>query len=163
MQLGQLCGTRGLRGSSTMVLSAGYYYSALLISCTVSQQQHTGLATLNDHKTSKTLDCAWSFGQNAPVVGIEFTIERERRLVPVVETNCWELRYIMGCNFACRIVCRPSPYDSAVSQQMRRTAGIGAAWPPARATMTKPLRWRGFSLSSLGAAARRRRERPFWW
>ena len=28
----------------------------------------------------------------APVVGIEFTIERERRLVPVVETNCWELR-----------------------------------------------------------------------
>eukprot|EP01047_Picozoa_sp_COSAG01_P092995 COSAG01_NODE_24230_length_786_cov_0.733624_1_plen_239_part_10 len=32
------------------------------------------------------------------------------------------LRYIMGCNFACRIVCRPSPYDSAVSQQMRRTA-----------------------------------------
>jgi hypothetical protein len=29
---------------------------------------------------------------NAPVVGIEFTIERERRLVPVVETNCWELR-----------------------------------------------------------------------
>eukprot|EP01047_Picozoa_sp_COSAG01_P000868 COSAG01_NODE_17_length_39991_cov_30.596160_27_plen_129_part_00 len=31
-------------------------------------------------------------GLNAPVVGIEFTIERERRLVPVVETNCWELR-----------------------------------------------------------------------
>eukprot|EP01047_Picozoa_sp_COSAG01_P047105 COSAG01_NODE_4471_length_4996_cov_2.220339_1_plen_110_part_10 len=29
---------------------------------------------------------------DAPVVGIEFTIERERRLVPVVETNCWELR-----------------------------------------------------------------------
>jgi hypothetical protein len=29
---------------------------------------------------------------SAPVVGIEFTIERERSLVPVVETNCWELR-----------------------------------------------------------------------
>eukprot|EP01047_Picozoa_sp_COSAG01_P035335 COSAG01_NODE_2705_length_7221_cov_80.513760_2_plen_225_part_00 len=37
------------------------------------------------------------------------------------------LRYSIGCNFACRIVCRPSPYDSAVSQQMRQTAGIGAA------------------------------------
>ena len=30
----------------------------------------------------------------APVVGIEFTIERERSLVPVVETSCWEFR---GC------------------------------------------------------------------
>ena len=29
--------------------------------------------------------------------------------------------------------------------------------------MTKPLRWRRSRLSSLGTAARRRRERPFWW
>eukprot|EP01047_Picozoa_sp_COSAG01_P114913 COSAG01_NODE_43570_length_428_cov_1.486322_1_plen_94_part_00 len=29
--------------------------------------------------------------------------------------------------------------------------------------MTKPLRWRGFSLFSLGAAAPRQRERLFWW
>jgi hypothetical protein len=36
----------------------------------------------------------WSTATTSMIVGTEFTIERERRLVPVVETNCWEFR---GC------------------------------------------------------------------
>jgi hypothetical protein len=56
---------------------------------------------------------------------------------------------------------------SAVGRRLQQIAEFAlpacpqaAAWPPAVTTMTKPLRWRGSSLSSLGAAAPRRRERP---
>jgi hypothetical protein len=52
------------------------------------------------------------FTRCAPVVGIEFTIERERRLVPVVETNCWEFR---GC-----FPFREFQHDLEEPKEMRR-------------------------------------------
>jgi hypothetical protein len=68
-----------------------------------------------------------------------------------------DLRYSIGCNSTSRIVCRPSPYDSAVTGRMRRERPL-EVWKPksirqraSRCTCTRRCDMPWKELLNLGA------------